>query len=69
MESKNKLKEIDIKNCTCHYFDDITKDLDIDFNNILLEEKLDKEKYENILVYDISYKILMGAKPWMELDI
>ena len=24
MESENELKEIDIKNCTCYYFDGIT---------------------------------------------
>ena len=39
MESKDELKETDIKNCTCYYFDDIIR--------------LYKEKYENILVYDI----------------
>ena len=38
MESKNELKEIDIKNCTCYYFDDIIRSCDrnIDFNNSLL---------------------------------
>ena len=25
MESKDELKEIDIKNCMCYYFDDIIK--------------------------------------------
>ena len=25
MENNDKLKEIDIKNCTCYYFDDIIK--------------------------------------------
>ena len=34
MESKDELKEIDIKNHTCYYFDDIIRDLDIDFGNI-----------------------------------
>ena len=29
------------------------------FGNILIDEKL----YENILVYNISYKTLIGAKP------
>ena len=32
---------------------------DFDFDNILLDEK----SYENILVYDISYKTLICAKP------
>ena len=26
MENKDKLKQVDIKNCTCYYFDDIFKD-------------------------------------------
>ena len=52
MESKDELKEIDIKNRTCYYFDDIIlvmdTDSDFDFNDILLDEKLYKEKNENI---------------------
>ena len=62
MESNNKLKEIDIKNRTCYYFDDIIKIKDFDFNNVLINEK----SLENILVYDVSYKMLMenvNAKP------
>ena len=39
------------------------RDIDIDFSVILLEEKLYKEKYENILIYDISNKTLTSAKP------
>ena len=36
MESKDKLKEIDIKNGMCYHFDDITRfwDRDIDFSDI-----------------------------------
>ena len=48
MESNVKLKEIDIENRTCYYFDDIIKFED--FHNILIDEKL----YENILVHNIS---------------
>ena len=59
MESKNGLKEIDIKNSTCYYFDDIIKTEDFDINNILIDEKL----YENILVYNISYKSLIDSRP------
>ena len=58
-------KKVDIKNGTCYYFDDIIiyymKVADIDFDNILLDEKLYKT-YKNILIYDISYKTFMGAK-------
>ena len=41
MESQDELKENDIKNRTCHYFDDIIRfwDRDIDFSDILLDEK------------------------------
>ena len=56
MERENKLKEIDIKNPTCYYFDDIIWfwDRDIDFNDILLSKTLYKEKYQNILIDNIS---------------
>ena len=65
MESKDKLKEIDIKNRTCYYFDGRIRfwDRDIEFSDILLYKKLYKEKYKNILIYDISYKTSAGAKP------
>ena len=59
MESKDELKEINVKNCACYYFDDIIRDFDTNFDNILLDEKL----HENISVYDISYKTSMGTKP------
>ena len=59
MESKNKLKEIDIKNRTCYYFDDIIKIEDFDRDNILI----DKKSSEKILVNNISYKNLIAAKP------
>ena len=63
MESNDELKEIDIKNRTCYYFDDIMKVGKFDFDNILLDKKSHKNSYENILIYDISYKTLMGSKP------
>ena len=59
MESNNKLKEISIKNRTSNYFDDIIKFKYFDINNILIDEK----SYENIMIYYISYKTLMVAKP------
>ena len=64
MGSKDKLKEIDIKNCTCYYFDDtvgvMNRDSDFDFND---NEKLHKEKDKKILICDISYKTSVNAKP------
>ena len=60
MENK-ELKEVCIKNCTYYYyFDDITKLEDFDLDNILIEEK----SHENIFIYDISYKTLIGSKPF-----
>ena len=39
MESKDRSKEIDIKNHTCEYFDDVIKTEDLDLDNILIDEK------------------------------
>ena len=39
-----RIKEIDIKNYRCYYFDDITKVDDSDFDKILIQEK----SYKNI---------------------
>ena len=49
-----------MKSCTCYYFDYEIKFEDFNFYNILLDEK---KPYRNILIYDISNKILIGAKP------
>ena len=43
----------------CYYFDDITIIEDFDFDNFLLDEKSNG----NILIYSVSYKTLIGAKP------
>ena len=62
MESKNQLKEIDIKNRTCYCFDDIMKTLDIFSGGTSLDEKSYKI-YENTLIYEIPYKNVMGLIP------
>ena len=59
MKCKNELKEIDIKNRACYYFDNIINGTKINSSNILLNKKL----YENISVYNISYKSPTGPKP------
>ena len=59
MVSKYESKEIDIKDYACYYFDDVIKDIDINFSDILLDEKL----YQNISAYGISYKTSTGPKP------
>ena len=38
MDSKDELKETDIKNHTCHYFDNKMTVSDVTFNNTLLNE-------------------------------
>ena len=64
MESKNELKEIDINNRTCYYFDNIMEvDEYINIDRILLDEKSYKKTYENILIHEISCKTFMGEKP------
>ena len=40
MKSKNEIKEIDIKNRTCYYFDDIITDRDIYSVDILLDVEI-----------------------------
>ena len=59
MESNDQLKEIDIKNRACYYFDDIIKIEDFDPDNFLLGE--------------ISYKKMQfktfHTKIWLLLNI
>ena len=50
-------KKVSIKNRTCYYFDDIIKFKDFGLH------KIKRKSYENILIYNISYKTLIGAKP------
>ena len=38
MKSNNELKEIDIENCKCYYFDDIMRAGELNFNNVLLSD-------------------------------
>ena len=49
----------------CYYFGNIIRfwDTDINFGNVLLNEKLYKWNNENILIDDTSYKTAAGAKP------
>ena len=54
----NEFEKVCIKNCTCYYFSDMIKLEDFDIDIILIDEK----SHKNILIYDISYKTLIGAK-------
>ena len=60
MNSNDELKEINIKNRTCYYFDAIINIEDFNLDNILIDE----QSHENTLVYNISYKTLIDAKPY-----
>ena len=60
MNSNDELKEINIKNRTCYYFDAIINIEDLNLDNILIDE----QSHENTLVYNISYKTLIDAKPY-----
>ena len=51
-------KKIDIKNRACYYFYDIIKLEYFDFDDNFNKWKI----LQNILVYDVSYKTLIGAK-------
>ena len=51
MNNDNKLKEIDIKNCTCYCFDDIINIKNLNLDDILMNE------------YNVSSKTVYDAKP------
>ena len=59
MGSNDDLKEINIENRKRYYFDDLIKIEDFNLGSILIDEKT----YKNILVYNISHKTLIDAKP------
>ena len=56
---ETEFKIVCIKNRACHYFNDMIKLEDFDIDNILMNRKPN----QNILIYGISYKTLIGAKP------
>ena len=51
----NKIKDIDIKNRTYYFFDDIINLKNFDSNII----KRDKKSYKIILIYYIGYVVMM----------
>ena len=54
----NKVKDIDIKNCTYYFFNDKINIKNFDANNIKLDEKL----YKNIPIYCIGYVTIKDSK-------
>ena len=57
MESNDKLKEIDIKNHTCHYFENI-----ININDLNLDILIGQKLYY-ILIYNVACKTQYSTKP------
>ena len=54
----NNVKDINIKNHTYYFFDDIINIKDFDPNNIEIDEK----SYKNILIYYIAYVTIKDLK-------
>ena len=54
----NKLKDIDIENCTYLFFYDFANIRIFDRNNI----KIDEKSYKNILIYYIGYVTITDSK-------
>ena len=60
MGSKDELKEADIKNSACYYFDDIVNGIDINFSNILWGKNL----YENIFLQNFNGSKTIAFNVW-----
>ena len=54
----NKVKDMDIKNQICYFFDDIINIKKFRSNNI----KISKRQYKNILIYYIGYMTIRELK-------
>ena len=55
---RNKVKDIDIKNRTYYFFNDIINIKNFDPNNI----KIDEKSYKDILIYYIGYVTIRDSK-------
>ena len=54
----NKVTDMDMKNHTYYFFDDIINIKNFDSNNI----KIDKNSYKHILIYYIGYVMIKDSK-------
>ena len=54
----NKVKDIDIKNRTYYFFNDIINIKDFNSNNI----KIDEKSYKSILIYYIEHVMIKDLK-------
>ena len=54
----NKVKDINIKNYTCYFFDDI-----MNIKNCgSINTKIDEKSYKSILIYHIGYVMIKNSK-------
>ena len=58
IKMSNKVKNIDIKNRTYYFFNDITNIKNFDSNNI----KIGKISYKNVLIYFVRYVTIKDLK-------
>ena len=54
----NKVKDLEIKNRRCYFFNDMINIKIFDLNNI----KLDEKSYKNIFIYHIGYVTIKDSK-------
>ena len=58
MKMSNKVKDVDIKDCTYYFFNDIINIKNFGSNNI----KIDEKSFKNIIVYYIGYVTIKDLK-------
>ena len=63
MKMSNKVKDVDIKDCTYYFFNDIINIKNFDSNNI----KIDEKSFKNIIVYYIGYVTIKDLK-YVKID-
>ena len=54
----NKIEDIDIKNLTYYFFDDIINIKNFELDNI----KIDEKSYKNIFIYYVRYMTIKDSK-------
>ena len=58
MKMSNKVKDVDTKDCTYYFFNDIINIKKFDSNNI----KIDEKSFKNIIVYYTGYVTITDLK-------
>ena len=63
MAINDELKEIDIKNSTCCYFDDKTKIEDSDINNVLIDFSI-YTKIFKFIIFHTKFSLILSLYVW-----